>query len=88
MKATTAPFAALMATCGSFEASDLHLHPGCAPRMRVHGELREIEGQAALSAEALEQGLLGMLQPEQRAVLAERGVFDFHHVDGEGVSWR
>lgn len=67
------------------QASDLHLTAGAAPMVRVHGELKALEGLSALSAADVE-GLIRPILPEpQRALFESRGQVDFSHgVPGVG----
>jgi twitching motility protein PilT len=45
-------------------ASDIHLRPGSVPRVRIDGELFDVEGNV-LTDEEFREFLLGMLTPEQ-----------------------
>jgi twitching motility protein PilT len=57
--------------------SDLHLAAGLAPRMRVHGELRPVEGRAALSHEELLELLHEIAAEEPWREYRESGDLDF-----------
>lgn len=58
-------------------ASDLHLHAGSPPRLRVAGSLQAV-GEL-LPADRIERMVLSVLDPEQRRQLAERGELDVCH---------
>ncbi len=72
-------------TLAQADGSDLHIKVGSPPRMRVHGSLKIIEGEAALSAaETLEMATI-IMRPDTRAQFEERGEADFaYSVDGLG----
>src|SRR5262245_19809779 len=57
-------------------ASDLHLSLNREITLRLHGNLRKIQGPQ-LTAEQNEGLLTEILNPEQRAMLAERKSVDF-----------
>jgi len=59
-------------------ASDLHLHSGMPPRLRIHGDFRSLSDQP-LTAEASRALLLELLDDRQRQVIEEKGQLDFAH---------
>ncbi|MBI1338423.1 MAG: PilT/PilU family type 4a pilus ATPase [Phycisphaera sp.] len=72
-----------------FEASDLIMRGGVAPRLRLRGELKSLDG-GALKAEDFEQAILSTLNPVQQERFAQHGSLDLA-VDlpmGEGVLHR
>jgi twitching motility protein PilT len=56
-------------------ASDIHLHAGVAPKLRLHGSLQETS-PTPLAAEEAERLVLSALTPEQRAQLSRHGELD------------
>lgn len=78
----------LLGRTRAYSASDLHLRPGLAPRVRVQGRLIPLEGEAALPAQVLEDLLAPLLDDEGRARLARDGAADALHRDEAGTSWR
>ncbi|MHC4391708.1 MAG: type IV pilus twitching motility protein PilT, partial [Planctomycetota bacterium] len=78
----------LMARTLKLGCSDLHLQPGLRPRHRLQGELVDMDGQAALNAQQVEELMFPLLNERQRARLKEQGHLDFSHTDQEGVQWR
>lgn len=59
------------------EASDLHLHPGQPPLLRVHGELRGLDLDRALRSEEIACMLHSILSSEDRRRLRERDTLVF-----------
>jgi len=61
----------------SLEASDLHLTSGQAPRLRLHGDIIDAQGAAAISAEQM-KSILDEITPEaNRKEFEETGDTDF-----------
>ena len=58
-------------------ASDIHLHAGAPPHLRVDGELRPYEGLPDLTAAQTEQIALAMMGEPQRALFGHRNELDF-----------
>ena len=58
-------------------ASDLHLLPGLAPMVRIHGELSAIPNLSPLSASESHQLLVAILSPEQKSQLEKQHELDF-----------
>ncbi|MBW2272958.1 MAG: type IV pilus twitching motility protein PilT [Deltaproteobacteria bacterium] len=56
-------------------ASDIHVHAGATPKLRVNGELQETRA-TPLAAEEAESLVLSALTPEQRADLSRHGELD------------
>jgi len=59
--------------CG---ASDLHLHSGSSIKLRTHGRLDELDSMT-LDAATAERLILEILNPEQTALVREKGQVDF-----------
>ena len=59
--------------CG---ASDLHLHSGSSIKLRTHGRLDELDSMT-LDAATAERLILEVLNPEQAALVREKGQVDF-----------
>jgi len=57
-------------------ASDLHIHAGAPPQLRLGGNLKN-DGAEKLSREQTEKLLLSVLTPEQQAYLAQHKEIDF-----------
>jgi twitching motility protein PilT len=57
-------------------ASDLHLHAGASPRLRIHGRLTELSSDV-LSPETTASLVNELLDDSQRSQLKERGQIDF-----------
>ncbi len=75
---------AILRRAFELKASDVHLHSGARLRLRVNGELLE-RGEQPVPAAAAEALLMGVLDDEQRALLAEAGQLDLAlSVDGGG----
>lgn len=68
----------LLQAADAAEASDLHLHPGQPPRLRVHGELRGlVSDQDPLRAEEIAGMLHAHLSCEERERLRAQGAAVF-----------
>lgn len=67
----------LLALATAQHASDLHLHAGLAPRVRVHGVLRALDGNEALKHERLQQMLIAHLDATQQARFTQGHEVDF-----------
>ena len=52
----------LLAACISRDGSDLHLSPGLAPRIRIHGALIPLPGEPAYPAATIEGIAMEMLR--------------------------
>ncbi|MBW8878696.1 MAG: PilT/PilU family type 4a pilus ATPase [Acidobacteria bacterium] len=57
-------------------ASDLHVHSGAAVKLRTHGQLADLAPEP-VDAQTTERLVLEILDPEQTAVLREKGQVDF-----------
>ncbi|MBN1478034.1 type IV pili twitching motility protein PilT, partial [Candidatus Sumerlaeota bacterium] len=57
-------------------ASDIHLRPGGVPRVRIDGELFDVEGQTLTDRE-FRDFLLGFLTPEQLREFERERDLDF-----------
>jgi len=57
-------------------ASDLHVHSGSPMKIRVHGQMYDIEG-GTLAARTAERLILEILTPEQLQALRDSGQVDF-----------
>jgi twitching motility protein PilT len=68
-------------------ASDLHIHAGRSPSLRVNGDIVSVEGPALTRAEA-ESLVLGLVPANQTARLAADGGCDFAFTFREGTRLR
>ncbi len=68
-------------------ASDLHLHPGLPPFVRVDGCLQPLS-LPPLTGEDMERLLAQLLEPGARKTLAQLGELDAAYTDGEGCRYR
>src|SRR5580658_109879 len=57
--------------------SDLLLAGGSAPRIRVDGKLRPVEGAQVMSGEEIHSIVIGLLDPSQVAIFEEHQDVDF-----------
>ena len=64
-------------------ASDLHLHVGLPPMMRLDGALTPISGYQKLNAEEVETLVFAILDEDQRRILLKDKEFDFSFAFGE-----
>ena len=62
-------------------ASDLHLHVGLPPMMRLDGALTPISGYQKLNAEEVETLVFAILDEDQRRILLKDKEFDFSFAD-------
>jgi len=60
-------------------ASDLHLSTGSPPNVRVHGEVKALEGHPVYTAEALMADLVQITPEKNRREFDERNDTDFAH---------
>jgi twitching motility protein PilT len=84
-KAAAALLDTLLARCLETEASDLHLSPGLPPGLRVHGDLRPMEGQPVVTPEfcaALHRHIAG------DQTFEAKGSIDGAMNDSRGVRFR
>ncbi len=59
------------------KASDLHLMVGAPPKLRIHGELEKLSGEAVLTQPALEDLLFEIIDARQKAKFLETNDLDF-----------
>lgn len=64
-------------------ASDLHLHVGLPPMMRLDGALTPITGYQKLNAEEVETLVFAILDEDQRRILLKDKEFDFSFAFGD-----
>ncbi|CRH89708.1 general secretion pathway protein E [Chlamydia trachomatis] len=64
-------------------ASDLHLHVGLPPMMRLDGALTPISGYQKLNAEEVETLVFAILDEDQRRILLKDKEFDFSFAFGD-----
>ena len=64
-------------------ASDLHLHVGLPPMMRLDGDLTPISGYQKLNAEEVETLVFAILDEDQRRILLKDKEFDFSFAFGD-----
>jgi len=57
-------------------ASDLHVHSGAAVKLRTHGQLADLAPEP-VDAQTAERLVLEILEPEQAAILRDKGQVDF-----------
>ena len=69
-------------------ASDLHLKPGSAPTMRLHGQLIAMEGYDELTGSEMTTALESITTPAQREALHESKELDFSHQSAIGSRFR
>src|SRR4051794_21266798 len=61
-------------------ASDLHVKPGCAPRVRIEGELNELNGYGAVTRDALlNVGQSVLTSDAKREILEKEGSADLSY---------
>src|SRR3954451_13586426 len=61
-------------------ASDLHIKPGCRPRVRLEGELNEIDGYVAIGRDELHSIAQAVLLSDmKRDILEEEGSADLSY---------
>src|SRR5438094_2409094 len=61
-------------------ASDLHIKPGCRPRVRIEGELMELNGYGAVDRDALQAIARSVLVSDmKREILDEEGSADLSY---------
>src|SRR5438128_12646823 len=61
-------------------ASDLHIKPGCRPRVRIEGELSELNGYGPVARDALHAIAQSVLTSElKREVLTDEGSADLSY---------
>ena len=73
------PLERLFALMAQYDASDLHLKSGCAPIMRVRGDMKPMQYKA-LSSDEIYNLLKGICEPDKLKVYDETGDLDFAHV--------
>lgn len=71
------PLADLLRDAVSRGASDVHLHAGAVPHVRIDGDLRPVEGAPVLDAATTEAIADAIMQEAQRAAFAHRHELDF-----------
>ncbi|HYD34564.1 MAG TPA: type IV pilus twitching motility protein PilT [Vitreimonas sp.] len=59
------------------EGSDIHIITGLQPMLRVHGELKPVEGTPALSAKEAETLIFPLMTPEQKDYVTVNKEIDF-----------
>lgn len=59
------------------KASDLHLSPGLPPMMRIHGDLRPVEGMPPIDAAKLKELIYSVMSKEQKEQLEKALELDF-----------
>jgi twitching motility protein PilT len=66
-------------------ASDLHVKPGCRPRVRIEGELNELNGYGPVSREDLRRIAEAVLTSDlKQKILEEEGSADLSHDASSG----
>jgi len=75
----------LLSAMESQDASDLHVKVGSPPRVRVHGDLRRLEGQPVLTNDVTAEMAAAIMRPEVAEQFAQRNEADFAYaVPGAG----
>lgn len=74
----------LLRVCVARKASDLHIHPGLAPTIRVDGILSPIKKMHVFSADEVRKILYGMLTQQQREQFERERVFEFAYANEVG----
>ncbi|HSW89763.1 MAG TPA: type IV pilus twitching motility protein PilT [Patescibacteria group bacterium] len=69
----------LLALCVSQDSSDLHLVPGTPPYLRIHGELKVVEGEPVIDQKRAEDLLYPLLSQELRDQLLVNKEVDFSY---------
>ena len=69
----------LLATCHERGGSDLHLASGLEPRIRVHGELRPVDGHQPLTPETIDEMLRELASAIHWSAFVDTGDVDFAH---------
>jgi twitching motility protein PilT len=59
------------------EASDLHIKAGSPPRVRVHGGLRKLDGEASITNEVAAEMAEAIMRPDVAEMFADRNEADF-----------
>lgn len=67
----------LFSETARLEASDLHLLVGFPPTLRIHGTLKVVDGQAALTAGDTEQMVLSTLTQDQKDLFLNNKEIDY-----------
>ncbi|MHC4972576.1 MAG: type IV pilus twitching motility protein PilT [Planctomycetota bacterium] len=79
----------LLLLCAERAATDLHLSAGCAPRLRVHGELEVVEqGEPPLTAEETDAMARALMNDRQWEVYGEQLTLDLAHSGPDGTRFR
>ena len=69
-----------LSLCVEADATDLHLSTGATPRLRVHGELRPIEGEGALDGELLERMARSLMNDRQAGTFRDKLALDLYYM--------
>jgi twitching motility protein PilT len=76
---------AALAETVSRSASDLHVKPGCRPRVRVEGELKELNGYGAVTRDDLVKIAAAVLTSDlKKSILEEEGSADLSYDSAAG----
>jgi twitching motility protein PilT len=78
----------LLAIARDSGASDLHVTVGCCPKMRLHGELTDIEKYPVMTPEDTKSILYSILSEFQVSYLENMGELDFAYEDESGTRFR
>jgi twitching motility protein PilT len=81
-------FGRLLSLCSGAKATDLHLSAGSAPRLRIDGELRPIEGEPPLRPDELEEMARTLMNERQQALFEEKLTLDLARTGPDGSRFR
>ena len=80
--------APLLHAMTDLEASDLHLKAGSPPVLRIHGELRPMEGAPGWAEADLQRAFAGVTDAAQRAAFESHWELDFSYQLADQVRFR
>ena len=77
-----------VAAARQLRASDIHLKPGLAPILRIHGELKTLQDIPPLSREFIHSVVMSMLNDRRREILERTGDVSLSLTTTEGARQR
>ncbi len=81
-------FGRLLSLCSAAKATDLHLSAGSAPRLRIDGDLRPVDGEPPLRADDLGEMARSLMNGRQLAIFEERRTLDLSRSGPDGSRFR
>ena len=75
-----------VAAARQLRASDIHLKPGLAPILRIHGELKTLQDIPPLSREFIHSVVMSLLNDRRREILERTGDVTLSMTTTEGRS--